>query len=55
VIVCSDELEVRDKLLYALHRQGYAKEFNTYGSFTKNLNWRHGRPAPWEQYNLRRA
>ncbi len=55
VQLSQDSLDVRDKLLYALHRQGYAKEFITHGSFTKALRWRHGHPVPWEQYDPRRA
>ena len=46
-----DEVIVRDTLLYGLHRQGYAKEYNTHGSFARALRWRHGRPVPWEQYD----
>ena len=51
VRVAANELEVRDTLLLRLHEEGRAKEFVTYGSFTKHLSWQHGKVIPWDMCN----
>jgi len=41
---------VTDAFMAEFHRQGLAREFDMYGSFSRTFTWKQGEPIPEEQY-----